>query len=80
MKKNTPKTKEEILIKFGDKVRIERLKRRWSQIDLANKSNLHFTYIGNIERAEKSISLTNIQKIAIALDIDILELLNFKDL
>ena len=36
------------------------------QEDLADKADLHRTYIGMIERAEKNITLINIQKIAIA--------------
>ncbi len=38
------------------------------------KSKLHRTYIGNVERGEKNISLENIEKIAKALEIDIKDL------
>ena len=67
----------DLLKKFGDKVRIERLKKRWSQEDLAHKCGLHRTYIGIIERAEKSVTLSTVEKIAKALDTTILELLTF---
>jgi len=67
-----------ILVKFGQKVRFERLKRGLSQEALAELANLHRTYIGMVERAEKNISLLNIAKIAIALNINIYDLL--KDL
>jgi transcriptional regulator with XRE-family HTH domain len=59
--------KKQILIKFGDKVRQERIKLRLSQEDLAAKANVHRTYIGMIERAEKNITLETIKKIADAL-------------
>lgn len=55
------------LEKFGEKVREERLKRGLSQEELAAKAGVHRTYIGMIERAEKNITLENIQKIAHAL-------------
>ena len=46
-----------------------------SQEELAHKANLHRTYIGMIERAEKNITLLNINKIASALEVPITELL-----
>ena len=59
------------LIKFGKKVRIERAILHLSQEGLAKKAGLHRTYIGMIERAEKNITLENIEKIAKALKISI---------
>jgi len=66
-----------ILIKFGIKVREKRLAHGLSQEELANRSGVHRTYIGMIERAEKNITLKNIEKIAKALDISIDELMKF---
>lgn len=70
-------SKTDVLIKFGDKVRDLRKERGLSQEQLAFKADLHRTYIGMIERAEKNITLINIEKIAIALGVDLNELLNF---
>lgn len=63
--------KKEVLIKFGQKVREERAKLGLSQEELASRAGVHRTYIGMIERAEKNITLENIQKIAKALKIKI---------
>ena len=63
--------KREILIKFGQKVRDERDKLGLSQEELASRAGVHRTYIGMIERAEKNITLQNIEKIAKALDLKI---------
>ena len=63
--------KREVLIKFGKKVREERTKLGLSQEELASRAGVHRTYIGMIERAEKNITLENIEKIARALDIKI---------
>ena len=68
--------KKEVLIKFGNRVREERLKQGISQEDLAEKANVHRTYIGMIERAEKNITLSNIEKIALALGLRPKDLLN----
>lgn len=63
--------KKEILIQFGQKVRKERQKLKISQEELADRANVHRTYIGMIERAEKNITLENIEKIAKALKLSI---------
>ncbi len=65
------KEKKEILKKFGKRVREERLKKKLSQEELATKAGVHRTYIGMVERAEKNITLLNIEKIATALEINI---------
>ena len=66
-----------ILEKFGKKIREERLKQNLSQEELADKAKVHRTYIGMIERAEKNITLKNIDKIAQALDMRISDLFLF---
>ena len=67
--------KKDVLIKFGQKVREERLKRKLSQEEFADIAGVHRTYVGMIERAEKNITLENIQKIANALSIKLSTLL-----
>lgn len=64
-----------IMEKFGHKVRAERLKQNLSQEELAAKAGVHRTYIGMIERAEKNITLLNIEKISKALGVNISKLL-----
>ncbi len=66
--------KKLVLLNFGNKVKEERLKRDLSQEELAERAGVHRTYIGMIERAEKNITLSNIEKIALALEIKISQL------
>lgn len=54
---------------FGTNVKLFRQRQNISQEKLAEKSGLHRTYISDIERFKRSISLENIQKIAIALNL-----------
>jgi len=68
------KNKSEILIKFGETVREIRTRKGLSQEQLAHLADVHRTYIGMIERAEKNITLINIEKIAKALGINVNEL------
>ena len=67
-------SKKKILVKFGERVREIRSQKGLSQEQLSFKADLHRTYIGMIERAEKNITLLNIEKIAHALGVDINEL------
>ncbi len=68
--------KKSISIKFGEKVRELRTSKNLSQEELADLANVHRTYIGMVERAEKNITLVNIEKIAKALNVNITELLS----
>ena len=69
------RVKSKLLQKFGKRVREERGKQGLSQEQLAELAGVHRTYIGMIERAEKNITLENIEKIANALKVKPEELL-----
>ena len=60
----------DIINVFGKNVRLFREKKGISQEKLAELSGLHRTYISDIERFQRSISLSNVQKIADALEIE----------
>lgn len=60
---------------FGRKVRQLRTAMGISQEDLADRCDLHRTYIGSVERGERNVSLRNIVRIARALNTSARELL-----
>jgi transcriptional regulator with XRE-family HTH domain len=64
-----------ILVKFGNRVRDKRTALKLSQEELAELAGVHRTYIGMIERAEKNITLSNIERIARALSVSLDQLL-----
>ncbi len=66
--------KEPILLQFGKQVQELRKARNLSQEQLAELAGVHRTYIGMIERAEKNITLCNIERIATALEVNIKDL------
>ena len=66
---------EKILEVFGKNVQKYRKEQHISQEKLAEVAGVHRTYIGMIERAEKNITLCNMEKIAKALNVKITELL-----
>lgn len=61
--------KKQILIRFGKNIRDERIKLGISQEQLGEIARVHRTYIGMLERAEKNVTLTNIEKISKALGV-----------
>lgn len=56
---------------IGLKLRRIRLKRGYSQEALADRAGLHPTYIGQVERGEKNITVESLSKITTALGIPI---------
>lgn len=64
---------------FGKNVKKYRNQSKLSQEELADICNLHRTYISDIERGKRSISLNNIEKISLALNIDIYKLFIFEE-
>jgi len=62
-----------ILKKFGSNLRRIRLSRNLSQMKLSELSDIHYTYISQIENGRKSISLIKIYDLAKALEVNIIE-------
>ncbi len=60
---------------FGRNIKLLRQKNELSQEALAEKSCLHRTYIGSVERGERNISLENIIHLAKALNVSPADLL-----
>lgn len=56
-------------------IRELRQERGWSQDELAARAGLHRTYIGTIERAEQSITVDSMEKLAAALSVKVARLL-----
>ena len=54
-------------IKFGKTLREKRYEANLTQEELAEKSGLHPTYVGSVERGERNIALENILALAKAL-------------
>jgi transcriptional regulator with XRE-family HTH domain len=63
------------LIAFGEVVRSLRLEQGISQEALADAAGIDRSYMGGIERGEHNVALINIQRIAIALDTPISDLM-----
>lgn len=67
-----------ILKAFGKRVKMLRLEQGLSQEELAYRCGFYRTYIGMVERAERSITLCNVFKIAKGLNISIKDLFDYE--
>lgn len=59
---------------IGKNIRKYRIKKKLSQEALADLSNIHRTYIGQVEAGQRNIAIKNLQKISTALKIPIKKL------
>lgn len=64
-----PERAVDLRVAFGAAVRRLRQERGWSQETFAERVGVHRTYMGDVERGERNISLLNIGRIAVALDL-----------
>jgi transcriptional regulator with XRE-family HTH domain len=67
-------SRTEILTVFGRILREHRQRAGLSQEKLAAKAGFDRTYVGRLERAERSVSLVSITRLAEALDVEPAEL------
>ena len=61
---------------LGKKIRLLRRERNLSQQELGELADISFKYIGEIERGEKNPSILILSRIALALNLDLLDLIS----
>ena len=66
---------KELFNLIGLNVRVERTIKQLTQAQLAEKIDVHEKYIGKIETGKQNVTIKTLIKIACALDIDIVKLL-----
>ncbi len=63
--------------KFGYKIKFLREQKKYSIEYLANISNIDRTYISDIEKGKRNVSLLIIEKLSKALDVSIQDLFDY---
>lgn len=71
-----PIQKDDVRLRFGSAVKAARNHLRISQDELAYRAGLHRTYISDIERGARNLSLASIEKLAAALEVSVSALFN----
>lgn len=69
--------KEDLRKKIGGRLRETRIKLGFTQEDLAERSDLHPSFIGQIERGTKTASIFTLEKLAQALNLSLSSLFDF---
>jgi transcriptional regulator with XRE-family HTH domain len=57
-------------VAFGERVRSRRHELGLSQERLADQCRLHWTFVGQVERGQRNLTLHNILRLAVGLEID----------
>ncbi len=70
---------KDIRLRFGIAVRLRRNELKISQEDFAERAGLHRTYISDLERGKRNVSLENVEKLAKALNLSISDLMKRVD-
>jgi DNA-binding XRE family transcriptional regulator len=71
-----PMPPKDVSSRFGMKLRLLRREHRWTQLQMAVTLGINRSYISEIERGHKSISLGMLEIIALGFDMSIAELLH----
>jgi len=69
------KTKSSARRIFAENLRKARLAKKLSQEDLAELSGLHRTYVGSVERAERNVSIDNMERLSAAVSVSLPDML-----
>jgi len=72
---NKPIQPQPAKVRFGLRLRIAREDLQLSQELLADMAGMHRTYIGQVERGERNISVGNMEKLADAVNLPLWEML-----
>jgi transcriptional regulator with XRE-family HTH domain len=66
---------DDVQSQFGERLREIRTRKGLSQEGLAAAAGLHRTYISSVERGERNVTLTTIEKLAAALGVSMTDLI-----
>ncbi len=73
-----PRQARTVRHQFAERLKEVRLAKGLSQEALAERSGLHRTYVGSVERAERNVSIDNIARLAEALGVTVRDLFEGK--
>jgi Predicted transcriptional regulator len=63
--------------KLGRRVKVLRITKGWSQMELGFRADIGHNYISDLERGQRNVTLITIERIAIALEVEVKDLFKF---
>jgi transcriptional regulator with XRE-family HTH domain len=69
----------DVKIKIGQRIKDLREKAEMSQKDLAHAADLDRSYIASIENGQRNVSIVNIEKIALSLNVSVKDFFKTKE-
>ena len=67
---------ENITVRFGLRVRMLRKQKGWTQVQMADALGIDRSYISDVERGKKNVSLPTMEVIALGFEISLSKLLS----
>jgi len=64
----------EVIGRLGENVRKRRKAQKMTQAELAERADLHRTYVADVERGGRNVSIVKVAKLALALRISVSDL------
>lgn len=65
---------EDLLIRLGGRIRNLRQKRGWTQVEMAEKVGIDRSFLADVERGKRNISILNLELIAKGLRVTLSQL------
>jgi len=70
---------QEIIKKIAFNIKVERMRKNITQLQLAETIGVHEKYIGQIESGRQNITIKTLIKISNALNVSLTKIVNIKD-
>jgi len=64
----------DLLVRLGDRIRQLRKKRGWTQIEMAEKVGIDRSFLADVERGKRNVSILNLELMAKGLKVSLSQL------
>ena len=65
---------EDLLVRLGDRIRKLRKKRGWTQVEMAEKVGIDRSFLADVERGKRNVSILNLDLMAKGLKVSLSQL------
>ena len=64
----------DLLIRLGERIRKLRKKRGWTQVEMAEKVGIDRSFLADVERGKRNVSILNLELMAKGLEVSLSQL------